>query len=931
MDSLACSLEDEPPQATSTSLEAFVSRLEVALAAGRALDVDPGTVEGIARGLPGASLPPLSVKRAGHRLWQVCATGATARTPLLSGPAAAGTRELACELIEMGMAQTGSWGAGDQFDLILQWAVTGKAWLDLEKHAAAVRCLSRSSAAWDSYSQDGHAAGAPEAEAERLVEAALQTQLWMSSAMAQTGSYDQAFIALSKAAGILKNSPALAEVSQGAFLAACREQAAVLRKRGSTRLAADALLLACTVLPVEGGSKGCRAQPERADLLRELALCHVELREHETAVLHAREALRLEAVDSSGHAKSLRALLSALCASGAAARGAPAAPAAAGRGSGGDDIGEAALSFVAHRRAKLADCLDMCRDLADRGLDATFLACLARLRGRLRGGGPGELGAVWLLGAQVLASRIEEAGPDGGEAAVDGLCELLDDVEAAEERPPQLAAQLSSLLWGLGEALCRSGRPLAATAWLHRALPLLGEEGHVAAGWRVLAACHFKAGEVDQARRCAETALAYDPADAHAATLLLLHAVVQGEADVAHGLLKRVRAQEFSFSAVQAAYLVQEMGKRPPSKLHLDCMELIWETSLEDPVSAQEAGIPPQRLLRLLLETCTASGEPAARLARYLGKAASVAGLPEADAAWCAELAWSRSSELMAEGQWADCTVLLERTHALLCCCGATAAAAQAECAAAIARSLLQQARKEGNEKDARDLRQRAVAWAERGRSGLHSRGCAAVSGREKAAADQALASLQFEALCLLGSPLLEGAPGEELLAVAAKERAVVARLARRAVEADNAVQATRCLRAYLRIAASEEDAGGAAAAAARRELAGLRASGGTPGDDDEEAVRACEEASRLLRSGAAAPGFPSQLPEKEALWLAAVTWNSGTELAAPPGNDGFAARRLRAGLDLFKAIGERAANGGDVKRLHARLEVALAACEVGQ
>ena len=38
----------------------------------------------------------------------------------------AGAQELACELLEIGIAKIGSWSATNQFDLIFQWPIAGK-------------------------------------------------------------------------------------------------------------------------------------------------------------------------------------------------------------------------------------------------------------------------------------------------------------------------------------------------------------------------------------------------------------------------------------------------------------------------------------------------------------------------------------------------------------------------------------------------------------------------------------------------------------------------------------------------------------------------------------------------------------------------------------------------------------------------------------
>ena len=129
--------------------------------------------------------------------------------------------------------------------------------------------------------------------------------------------------------------------------------------------------------------------------------------------------------------------------------------------------------------------------------------------------------------------------PVGNEAATDTLAEILDEVEAASGRSTELGEKFASLLWGLGEALCRRGRAQAAAVWLSRALPFLSELGRSSAGWRALAFCHQAAGDNSQARRCAETALSQDPSDANAAVLIMKEAAIQGEVDTLRGLISK--------------------------------------------------------------------------------------------------------------------------------------------------------------------------------------------------------------------------------------------------------------------------------------------------------------------------------------------------------------------------------------------------------
>ncbi|CAK0877294.1 unnamed protein product [Prorocentrum cordatum] len=920
---------EQPPEASfAAELEGLVAGAEAALARGRAPDVSPAALASVGKGIAGATVPPLTLKRAGSRLWQVCCGAAAAKpAPLLAGAPAAGARELACELIEAGMSQSGIWPSRDHVDLILQWAVAGKAWLDLRAPGAAVRCLTRSGAASDAYARDDGPRAASVAESDRLLEASLQAQLWMAEALALGDSHDQAFVALSKACQALRGSPALVGSCRGTLLRECRRHAARLRKLGDSRRAIDVLTLACTMLPPEAGAGSARAQPERAELLRQVVPCHADLGEHATAMARAREAVRLETRGSTGHARSLRAMLGALCAPGAASADRPTAD---------REALEATLEFVAHERAKAQDCLDVCRELADHGLDATCLRCLSRLRARL-GGNLEELGSAWLFCAQLLANRVEEGGESlgGPEQAVDRLCELLDEVEACPERPSGLPEKFAQLLWGLGGALCRRGQAQAAAMWMNRALPFLTEQGRVAAGWRALAACHREAGELDQARRCADTALAHEPSDAPAAVFVLLDALRRGEAELVGSLLARASSQEVILSVGQMAYVVQEAGKQqPPSAMLSDCLELLLRIVSDDAQAAEEAGVTQQRVLRTLLETCEARGEPASRLAQHLGSAAALRGLPENEAGWFLEFAWQKATGFAEQRDWSSSVSMFKCAHELVARCGGTAAD-EGRCAAALCQALLQQAGAragEGGAAEARDLRQRARLWATRGRSGLVRDGARAL-GAAGAATDQALARFQFEAACHLRE-LPSGAGLDELLAVASTDPEGAALLARVALEAGDAELAARCLRRYLRLAAREGGFCPRRAAAARRELAGLRVPGG---EDGEELGRACEEALELLRAkaGVAASGaaLPDPVPHEEALWLALQAWNVGAEVLVGAGSSGeaaaLAARRMRQGLALLGVLARLGAlPGRGLGDLHCELCGQLAVAE---
>jgi len=406
------------------------------------VNIDLDVIKGLSHTLPEETVPHLTLKRAGHRIWKVCSAASSAKPAAMSAALCAEAREFACQLIAAGIVETGVGPAEDQYDLALQWGVTGKSWLDLAVYLRAVHCLTQSSAAWDAFQKDGTVLDANEAETLRLYETALHTQLWMSTALAHTGSFDQAFVALSKAASVMTREPRFAAVSQRMLLHACRDQAVMLRDRRNPRLAADVLILACSVLPSEHPGIRTQSQHERSELQRLLSLCHSDLHDHVASAACAREAVRLEASGSHGHAKSLRVLFAALCVLEAGKQTDSDPPS--------EELYEQAMEFMLHREAKLSDSLEICRDLADRGLHRACFGCLARLRSHLHDR-PEDLGSVWLFGAQLLASQIEEGQPSidkshicENDVAIDQLSILLDEVEAAATKKSVAMSKLTS-------------------------------------------------------------------------------------------------------------------------------------------------------------------------------------------------------------------------------------------------------------------------------------------------------------------------------------------------------------------------------------------------------------------------------------------------------------------------------------------------------
>eukprot|EP00439_Symbiodinium_sp_Y106_P038654 s1500_g4.t1 len=197
---------------------------------------------------------------------------------------------------------------------------------------------------------------------------------------------------------------------------------------------------------------------------------------------------------------------------------------------------------MAEKRAALRDCQEACRSLAGIGFDKLFFKCLLRLRRR----DEPNLGSLRLWGAQVLATRYEEAsaaaqgGKEGAaaikEVVAENLCSWLDEAGKDQSLPESITERLCALLWSLAQAL----RPQEALTWLHKALPFLGRLGQMSKGWLAIAASYRLLGDSTNARRCVETALSYDPKDPTANMLLLADAAARGQSSVVHGLADRV-------------------------------------------------------------------------------------------------------------------------------------------------------------------------------------------------------------------------------------------------------------------------------------------------------------------------------------------------------------------------------------------------------
>lgn len=921
------------------TLDRLLARAESALKDGECPALPEAEIEAVTRAVPSLSSAPLILQRAGIRLWEVCR--AASAIPTSSKADLAAARELACELVETGLAQTGSGDADARFNLILQWAVSGKTFIDLASYAAAVRCLNRSAMARDTYMQElateGKADDWEETIPTRLGEASMQTQLWLATAFSQLNRFDEALVALSKAAFQLKDSPELADISRPLLLKACSEQASLLRAAKEPRLEADALGLAAKLLESLGSSgHATDFDKERAEILRQLSQCHTDLEDRDSAVANAREALQLDALGSSGQAKSLRSLLKALLAPPRAPK-ADEEPNAKRRCLEGDaaNLSDVALDFISHARAKLGPCLAACQELAEAGYDKLCLECLSRLRSRLDPEGAVQ---AWLLEAQLLAGRIEDttqgpggtAGPGGPggvdtenlkveqlgrlglESAADRFCELLNEVEALPRGTgtASLGRHLCDLLCSLAEAICKKGQPQASILWLRRALPFLEREGSLAFGFRALALCNHEAGDMEQAKQYAEASFR-GKGDGNAATLLLLDAARRRDVEAFELTLKRIAGAEAlsepplaSLSLPQASFLVERQCSGNPAAtvaapLLLRSLELLFAAALQEP----SGGISPADVLRRMVEVSLAIHEDFPKQAERFVVAAELPNATADELGWFLEKAWQRAIGSTEDLKWAAAVAFFETAHRLLAAMGSNGSAGRdaARCAAAAAQALLQQASElelqEGSESDVQALLRRALAWAVRGSTAFKA------SFSHEPEVDRHFARLRLQAAARLGAV----SQAVSLVEAAAGDFKAAAFLARFAMELGEASLTTACLRMFLRLAGS----GGAPSrllAAGCRALLEQRLHDPTVGED---LCLACCEALELQGAGAAKEGAS----EEELLWLSAVTWNSGADAEASH----LASKQMELGLQLLQAINQRSSAQG-LKQLEQKL-----------
>eukprot|EP00929_Paragymnodinium_shiwhaense_P092654 TRINITY_DN52631_c0_g1_i2.p1 TRINITY_DN52631_c0_g1~~TRINITY_DN52631_c0_g1_i2.p1 ORF type:complete len:949 (+),score=285.11 TRINITY_DN52631_c0_g1_i2:111-2849(+) len=783
---------------------------------------------------------------AGHRLWRLASTshgGAEGEhEALLSGRHKALASEIACLTVEAGLSKSEEGGdeegqfeaaldgrSSHRFNIILQWVLTAKAWLDAasdagEAAAAALRCLERSDDARRSYEKERRTHSEPLGEGDRakrarraagdeatsLEELELQTTLLAASAHSRCGSMEKARALLEKALGLI-------------------EQLSEDRRR--------------------------ERRTEHADVLRQLAAMEMSKKNHVAAEAHLRAVVTLVLPDTAEHAKALQELLQVLCAAGVAES----------LGVSMDDLRCFALQFVRHRHAGVLDCLCICRSLAENGQSSIALECLQQLRRREAGGDKGraaesiseELQAGRLLEAHLLANNVEESteaaddpaasrASDAAEDATAALCDFLHNVEdavtsesgntataagdisaAAATAGGALFESLSVLLWGLSKSLAAKGRHAAAAYWLERALPFMPDAGSRAAVWRALAWCQTVLGERTQARRSAETGLASGQADVYAATLLLRQVLAKAEASAGQRVLKRLAAHEKELDLCQMAYIVlddaeagahsqaassQGSGAADAGDCDADRATVLLRSILDqllaevcrNPAAAARFGVTKAWLWRGILEAAEACATSSAELSQLLNEALehvqADAAAGQAENGWFVDFALRLAGQLAQEGRLVDSVVFLEARLA------AAASEKDADGAAA----------QEGVHSTQTGFSQAALQWAEAGIAELEAASRTASASSECAAQVrqqmQRLLWLQFEALCLCHAASPSAADGEKLTAVihlatttvaadgsgkAVADEAAAINLAKLASELGSKVAAAKCLARY--------------------------------------------------------------------------------------------------------------------------------------
>lgn len=388
-----------------------------------------------------------------------------------------------------------------------------------------------------------------------------------------------------------------------------------------------------------------------------------------------------------------------------------------------------------------------------------------------------------------------------------------------------------------------------------------------------------------------------------------------------NSILQRVKSQELNLSVVQLACVVDSFKDKEASDISISCTEILLSAALEEPEFACETGAAPSRVLCMLVEADVSHQESAERLASHLLFMPKIR-MPASEQGWFFEFAWNVATSYADQEQWQSSVIMFECIYNLMEQCKTGSATDLAWCSATISLAKLRQARCTREKAEAHQLRQSVLISTEQTRAWL----CLTKTGSKDSsltALDSSLARCQFEAAVFLHSPSL-GAVVESLLLAAGQDPSQMALLARIALEAEDEELAARCLWAYqAQISASGGEGQsaacrGAKVAAARREIVSLRVSDGT-----DELATACHEMTCSLQQlrlpeGA---GLPESIAEKDALWLAAMTWNRGADLFAQTTEQMRAQKHVDWSLDLFRALGSVV--GGEVKELHERLAIA--------
>lgn len=499
------------------------------------------------------------------------------------------------------------------------------------------------------------------------------------------------------------------------FLPLCYEQACAQRSSGSPQAAVELLMLALAALSAaaseqEGTARNPTAAAStalvaRARLMRQLAICYLQLRDRALATTHAREAVALGPPSSPHHAASLQVLLRILCEG--AERQAEDRPPERARAAGGgssssspiprrDEAAQVALQLMRQPTASVADCLGMCAFLLDcQWSEGPIFMYLAELHARVRddAGACCEVLRFRLhLAAKCTGGSIACADDSSDTSSTKHLTEVISEIQAfphsEHEQVLELRRAVASTLWGLADLAMRIGHHTSAAQWLERAIPFLLTPAERAVCWSTVAACVRRAGRKDEANEFAEKAMASDPTQFHAAVIALLSSAERGApgAEETQRLLRHVLDTSGPLPK-QMACIASALLNHPQDDLMFAGLEALARSFLKQSqhgTKGDEHSVVALEFLTVvcaLVERSAAKQRPAVELVRFLGlmeQSLSIwrscvtlellQGGGTAAAKFCKILsvAWQQGQRLGREKDWASVVSVFETTSKIL-------------------------------------------------------------------------------------------------------------------------------------------------------------------------------------------------------------------------------------------------------------------------